>query len=232
MLSQFSSSYNLGRKTSYNPPPPPADPYTRFQFSISGSNYTGTPSQYPITFNPSNQNDTYGNITNIDLNLWRNQAFTIYVKGKFNNSASLQNLIYLGNSSFTNSTNFISITHRGSASALHIAFGYRDPGTTSITGNSISMLASSSHFIHTFVCFDGTQIQYYFYSSITGNLIYSSVASNYPSSTMMNAFTTFTMGHNINNISNCGNITIDEAGWYNTRKTTTEMSAIVASNLN
>lgn len=232
MLSQFSTSYNLGRKTSYNPPPPPADPYTRFQFSISGTHYTGAPSQYPITFNPSNENDTYGNITNIDLNLWRNQAFTIYLKGKFNNSTYFNNLIYFGKADFENTSDFMSVTHRGGASNLHCAFGYRDPGSTVVTGNSVSMLASSTDYIHTFACFDGVKNQFYFYSSITGNLTYKTSLANYPSSTMLNAFTTYTMGHDMKHLTNCGNVTIAEAGWYDTRKTEAEMQAIVAANLN
>ena len=231
MLSSLSSSaFGMRYKQASGVPLPPSDPQTEFQYSINGTHYTGTANEYPITFNPLDENDTYATITNINKAYWVDNSFTIYVKGKYNIATALQGLFILSADTFSSGSNYISFHKRGSTS-LHQAFTYKE-GTTSITGNNVSMLASATDFIHCFITFDTVNVAFHFYSSISGALIYKSTDAAYTTATMFQYMDTYTMGHVLNHATNCGNVTIDIARWYNTAKTPAQMVTIVAADLN
>ena len=218
--------------------PPPVSGFTRFQFTITGTDFTGGPANnYPITFNSSaSTSTTWGDITNFDKTNAQNQNITLYFKGKWLTTGT-----QIANNprifAFTSNTagdlaNFINVTNADTI-GKSINYTLASPGAfvDSVTGQ---VLTNATDYFHTFLRFNSStgKFSYYFYKiDSAATPLFNTGEITYVPATIMTNFTKYRLAYEL--FGNKGSwVTIGEAGWYNSVLTTENMQAVVKQNPN
>ena len=219
---------SINHNSFYNKTPPPL--ITPFTFSINGgTNFSGSANNYPITFNPSSTTNTFGTVTNYSKSNFQNNSFTIYVKGKW--QATNSTLIAFIETNYTTNNNLMHIATAGSI-GKQINYEFRKNGVNYF--QSANTAINTNQYFHSFIRFNYTtlKVSVYAYTYTTRvNLINTPVETTYPTGAFDN-INICTFAHIIGNPTYCMNVTIGNAGWYNSVLSPIDMSNIVQQSPN
>jgi hypothetical protein len=218
--------------------PPPVSGFTRFQFTITGTDFTGGPANnYPITFNSSaTASSTWGDISNFTKTNAQNNNITLYFKGKWlpTDGSILNNprIFAFTSNTIGDLNNFINVTNADNI-GKSINYALASPGAF-VDGVTGQVLTNATDYFHTFLRFNSStaKFSYYFYKNDSAATpLFNTGEITYVPATIMTNFTKYRLAYEL--FGNKGSwVTIGEAGWYNSVLTTENMQAVVKQNPN
>jgi hypothetical protein len=207
--------------------------FTPFTFDICGTNFIGSPNNYPIQLNNGSTtvtNLTYTRLTNINSITLASIPVTLYIKAKFQNANHATNPAagsYPDTIFRTYGTGGRGITLRGTVNQNNVYLGLFD-GSVVRELTVSNLLVNPTDYFHTFIVFTNSTTTFFFYRD-TGVLYTNS--SQY-STTINNSGGVFftrnvSQGYGTLDYTSAYNVIIGLGGWYNRSLTTSEMSKVV-----
>lgn len=214
--------------------------FTPFTFDICGTNFIGSPNNYPIQLNNNTigTNLTYTNFNNINSITLASIPVTLYIKAKFQNANHKTNATS-GNPFDTvfrtYSTGGRGIAIQGTVNPNDVYVGIYDNvgGIKQITVSNL--LVNPTDYFHTFLVVTNSNTKVFCYRN-TGGLHTESSAFSTSINGNNSGGVYFTrniiQGYGRDGEGHAFNVIIGLGGWYNRALTTSEMSKVVLQNPN